>query len=87
MWLQVLLLRLRQACVHPYLAQTKDDGSGTATSTEEQENAENSSGRSQQAWVLLKKRHEVATSGFSQFVEHWSGASVGNLLVNVAYLE
>ena len=26
---QVLLLRLRQACVHPYLAQTKDDGSGT----------------------------------------------------------
>ena len=37
---QVLLLRLRQACVHPYLAQTKDDGAGAAAATEPQEGAE-----------------------------------------------
>lgn len=43
--LQVLLLRLRQACVHPYLAQTKDDGSGTLPS-DDQEPAEGAEGGS-----------------------------------------
>ncbi|KAK9839761.1 hypothetical protein WJX84_000502 [Apatococcus fuscideae] len=42
----VLLLRLRQACVHPYLAQTKDDGSGSLPSDEQapREDAEGNSG-------------------------------------------
>ena len=73
-FLQVLLLRLRQACVHPYLAQTKDDGSGTLPTDEQGsgDGAEGSSGtRKLACQSVLALRFVQSAPPFRRGTQGW----------------
>ena len=43
MW-QVLLLRLRQACIHPFLSQSKSEGAEAGSASDKQEASSNAQG-------------------------------------------